>query len=156
MDLKYDPAHEEREWFVQRVCWGLMALAVIAALVGFLGSGPISRKTSGGETLRVKYQRFGRYQAPAELKIYCRPEAGERFELSFDRAFIESSEIEEISPEPEKTRSEGDRYVYMFQKGEGGEHLVTFRIKGERFGKQTAKVMLNGTQSVNIQTFYWP
>ena len=158
LDLHYDPAHEEREWIVQRIGWGLMALIAIAALMGLLGPGPLSRKTAGkvGDRLHVEYQRFGRHQAPSQLKVYCRPEGEEHFELSLERRFIEASEIKAISPEPEEARTEGDRYVYRFKRGEGEEHLVTFRIHGEQFGKASSKVTLDRGASVNIQIFYWP
>ena len=158
LDLKYDPAHEEREWITQRIGWTLMALLALAALIGLLGPGPLSDKTEGkiGGPLRVEYQRFGRYQAPAELKIYCRPKGREHFELSFDRAFIQVSEIKEISPKPDETRTDGDRYVYQFRKGDAEEHLVTFRMHGEKFGKATSNLTLDGQESVHIQIFYWP
>jgi len=158
LDLQYDPAYEEREWKAQRIAWTLMGLAVIATLAGFLGVGPFSKKHAGkvGNALYVEYQRFGRYHAPTELKVFCRPERKEQFELSFDRAFIEATEIKEISPEPEETSTEGDRYVYRFRQGEGEEHLITFRIEAAQFGGARSKVTLDGKASVAIRLFYWP
>jgi hypothetical protein len=158
LELPFDPAHEEREWVVQRVGWVLMGLIVVAALLGLLGPGPLSKRHEGkvGDALYVEYQRFGRYQAPAELKVFCRPERREQFELTFDRNFIERSEIKEISPEPEETSAEGDRYTYRFKRGEGEEHLVTFRIEAGKFGRASSKITLDQSKSVNIRLFYWP
>ena len=158
LDLDYDPAHEEREWIVQRIGWALMALAAIAALIGLLGPGPLSKKREGkaGDALYVEYHRFARYQAPADLKIFCRPEGQDEFQLSFDRSFIEGAEVKEISPEPEESRTEGARYAYKFKRGKGEEHLVTFRIEGGKFGRASSKVTLDGKQTVNIRLFLWP
>jgi hypothetical protein len=158
LDLQYDPAYEEREWIAQRIGWAFMGSIAIAGLIGLLGHGPLSKKTEGkiGDRLHVKYQRFARYQAPSEVKVYCRPGGKEQFEIGFERGFIERSEIKEISPEPEETRSDGEQYVYRFKRGEGEEHLVTFRMEGNQFGKASSKVTLDGGASVKLQIFFWP
>jgi hypothetical protein len=158
LDLNYDPAHEEREWIVQRIGWGLMIATGGAALAGLLGPGPLSRREEGkvGEALYVEYQRFGRCQAPAELKIFCRPKGQKEFALSFDRPFIEGNEIIEISPEPLEASAKGDRYVYRFSGDEGQEQLVVFRLEAAKFGRARSKVTLDGTATVNLRFFYWP
>ena len=157
LEVEFDPEHEKREWIVQRFGWATMGILVIATLIGLLGSGPLSDATAGkpGDRLRIEYHRFGRYQAPGELRVYCRPD-GKDFELSFDRGFFEKSEVSEISPEPEEMRTEGDKYVYRFRSGEGEEHLVTFRFEAAQFGKAKSKVTLDRSEKREIQTFYWP
>lgn len=159
LDIDFDSAHEEREWVAQRVAWVLMFCAVIAGLVGLLGPGLLGETHQGkpGDPLYVEYQRFCRHQAPAELKVFCRPGGSRReFELALDRNFFESAGIEEISPEPVETRSDGDRYVFRFTRGAGNEHLVRIRFEPSAFGRRTTKLKLDESATVIIRFFYWP
>ena len=159
LEIDFDPAHEKREWIVQRISWAVMGVLVIATLIGLVGPGPLSKVKAGkpGDRLRIEFHRFGRYQAPAELRVYCRPEGkNQDFELSFDRAFLEGNEISEILPEPEETRTDGGKYVFQFRSGEAEEHLVTLRFKASQFGSAKSKVTLDGSESIEIQTFNWP
>jgi hypothetical protein len=158
LDLAYDPVHEEREWCVQRIGWALIGLAILAAIIGVLGPGPLSKKREGkmGAALFVEYQRFARYQAPGEFKVLCRPEGKEQFRLSLDRTFIEQTEIKEISPEPFETSAAGDTYVYFFKLGQGEEQLVTIRFESKRFGRVNSRVTLDEKETVEVRQFYWP
>ena len=158
LEVTYDPAHEEREWIVQRIGWAVMLLLAAAALAGLLGPGPLSDVAAGqiGSPLRVEYERFVRYQAPGELRFYCRPEGKDKFQLSFDRAFIEATEIKEISPEPLETSAHGEKYSYTFRRTGGEEQLVTFRIEGDQFGKTKTEVQLEEGAKVELRQFYWP
>ena len=158
LDLQYNPAREEREWIVQRIGWAGMGIAVITALMGLTGAGPLSKKHEGtiGGPIYVEYQCFARYQAASEIKVFCRPGAVEEFELTLERGFIDRVQMDEISPRPEEVRTLGDRYAYRFKRGEGDEHLVTFRMKGEKFGRASSRLTLDNKEGVEIRPFYWP
>lgn len=135
-----------------------MLVLAAAALAGLLGPGPLSDAHAGavGSPLRVEYERFVRSQAPGELRIYCRPEGNDRFQLSFDRAFIQHTEIKEITPEPLETSAHGKKYLYTFRRTDGEEQLVTFRIEGSQFGKMKTEVQLGDGAKVELRQFYWP
>lgn len=156
LNLQSDPTHEEREWIVQRVGWALMFLLILAVLGGGFGSGPLSEKAEGKEGFHVKYQRFGRYQAPAKIQFFCQLSPADHFALKLDRDFIEAIEITEISPEPEQVITEGKHYVYEFKQGDGDPHLVTFRLKAEKFGRSQSSVTLDNKATVQIRMFFWP
>ena len=158
IEVSYDPEHEEREWCVQRAGWVLMAVLALAALAGLLGPGPISHARAGasGSPLQVQYERFVRNQAPGDLKFYCRPQGKDQFQLSFGREFIEHTQIKEISPEPIETSTEGEKYVYRFQRSGGSEHLVTFRVEGSQFGRMETEVELDKVAKVQFKQFFWP
>lgn len=75
LQLHEDLAHERREWKLQRVGWALMALALLAAVLGLFGHGPLSETASASAdgALTVRHQRFERYQAPSEYDIGALP-----------------------------------------------------------------------------------
>lgn len=157
LEVGYDPKHEEREWRVHRAGWAIMALAAVAALAGLLGPGPLSNVRAGKESdvLYVEYQRFGRYQAPADFKIFCRPD-GEQFRISLDRGFIEHAEIKEISPEPLEVTLEPDAQNFVFKAAEQGRQLVTIRFESQQFGRSKAAISLDGKETLEIRQFFWP
>lgn len=158
LEVGYNPGHERREWRLQRIGWSGMALAAVAALAGLLGPGPLSNAQAGSEhsPLRAEYQRFGRYQAPAELRLFCRPPKAGEFEISIDRSFLESAEIQEISPEPKTWIAGGERAVLSFDAEGTGRQLVTLRFQSRTFGTRRCRIALNDANEIELQQFFWP
>ncbi|MBA2468120.1 MAG: hypothetical protein H0V37_01795 [Chloroflexia bacterium] len=117
LDLDQDLAFEERQWKIQRVGWVVMALIVVAALLGVFGSGPLSAATVGDDaTLALHYQRFVRHQGQGELVVRVAPnETVEgRVEFWLTTEFLGEIDLQGISPEPDEVRSAGDRQIFVF------------------------------------------
>ena len=103
LQMAPDLARERLEWRIQRIGWFAMIVVCGAALAGFLGQGPVSKKQFGkiGSNLYVEFEQYVRNRAPFTLKVYCRVEdSQERFTLSLDRNFIKDVEVKSIQPEP--------------------------------------------------------
>lgn len=66
---------QQREWKAQRAGWVLMALLLIAALLGLLGPGPLSWSTATAAEglVRVDYQRFAHTEADDLLTVTIAP-----------------------------------------------------------------------------------
>jgi hypothetical protein len=158
LQIQYDPAHERKEWFAQRVAWTLMALIVAAALAGLLGPGPLSNARAGnkGSKLSVECSRFARYQGPETLRIFCQPESGQEFRVSLDRSYVERIQIHGISPEPKETIARSEQYIYVFAREQEGEQLVLFDLHPNAFGRTETRIMLDNIESVTLTQFYWP
>lgn len=158
LEIEFSPEHERREFRVQRVAWALMGLAIVAALAGLFGPGPLSRAQAGetGGRLRAEFQRFARYQGPLELRIFCRPENAHEFRVSLDRSFFEHAEIREISPQPHETVSGSNYCTLAFTSEGGGEHLVTIRFESRKVGKRSYGLRLDGGHEIEVQQFFWP
>jgi len=158
LQLEPDLGHERTEWRVQRISWALLAVVCGAALAGFLGPGPAGKKQAGkiGSELYVEYDGYIRNRAPYSIKVYCRPEGGDQFTLSFDRALIERTEIRQIQPEPVETTAAGNKYEFHFNASVGPEQLVTFHFEPDSFGEISTAVSLNAKHSHNIKQFVWP
>ena len=59
LQLEEDASFRRRAWAVQRAGWALMALLLLGAILGLLGSGPLSTATADVPGLmRIEYQRF--------------------------------------------------------------------------------------------------
>jgi hypothetical protein len=43
LEIQEDLPFQRREWLVERVAWGVMALLIVAALLGLFGTGPDDR-----------------------------------------------------------------------------------------------------------------
>jgi hypothetical protein len=156
LELKYDPAHEEREWIAQRVTWAIMLLLCLAALCGLFGAGLLSHVQKGSirSPLYVEYDRAVRYRGPSELRVFVRPK-GDRFSLKFDRTYVASLQVEQITPEPIESFAAGSQYGYTF-KSSGDEQMILFRFESGGFGKTSSKLTLDESESVEIKQFSWP
>ena len=158
LQLEANLTHERIEWRVQRISWALLLVFCGAAVAGFLGPGPLGKKQAGkiGSELYIEYDRYIRNRAPYSIKVYSRPDTGDRFTLRLDRALIERTEIRQIQPEPVETTAAGDHYEFHFKASGGPEQLVTFHFEPDSFGALSTAVSLNAKHRHNIKQFVWP
>lgn len=66
---------QRRAWRVERIGWAVMALFVLAALLGATGrGGPLAQAeaTTPDGALRIRYERIQRFNAPSTLHIEAR------------------------------------------------------------------------------------
>jgi hypothetical protein len=158
LQMHSDPAHERREWFLQRLTWLLMLLIAIAALAGVLGDGPASNSHAGniGADLYAEYDRYLRHQSPLDLKVYCRPGLNKEFAISFDRSFLEQFEIQEIQPGPTSTALAGDKWLFKFNSSTDQQQLVLWRLAAKAVGKVENQISLDGKTSIQTGHFIFP
>lgn len=161
MQIEQDMEFERRDWVMQRVGWIVMLLMVVAALLGFLGQGPLTRLTAGGRggPLAVEYYRFDRVQSPADLKVSLMPGSDAEGEVRvwIERQYMESISVEQITPEPAETEVWPDRLVFTFKRGDAdGEAAIIFRFRHEEFGSHDARVGIVGGPEVSFSQFVYP
>jgi hypothetical protein len=76
LELNQDLRFQRRMWAVQRIGWAVMALVVLAGLLGLFGPGPLSSATAGkeeGPLLVEGYERFVRFRIPTTLQVRLDP-----------------------------------------------------------------------------------
>jgi hypothetical protein len=112
LELGEDIQLERRQFVLQRIGWGLMAVFLVLALLGFFGSGPVSRAIarSEGGAITIEYDRFIRRESAAYVRARVRE--GERIRV--DRAYLEYADLERIDPQPLSARSEPSAIEYVF------------------------------------------
>ena len=158
LQISYDPKYEEREWLVQKICWILMALLALGGLLGLFGPGRLSETRAGskGSRLQVKYDKFARYQGPAELEVTCRPEGKESFRLTLNQSYLAETELKEIIPEPVETISAGEKIHCVFKRTGEKEETVILRYESQNIGRIQGELSLDEKETVLIHQFMWP
>jgi hypothetical protein len=161
LEIGEDIAHQETMWKVERAGWILMALLLIAALLGLLGPGPLSNATASdpGSLIRVEYERFVRHQAPVELRIHLGSASVHdgRVRLWLNREFITRAQIERIDPEPERTELDSHRFVYVLdtpKMEESSQAIIHFKPAG--FGLTRVQLGLVGGPEVEFKQWVYP
>jgi hypothetical protein len=160
IEINDDLSHHKKVWVMERTAWGIMALTLAAALVGLLGPGPLSsakaRSIDGG--LSVTYERFARYHAPTQLKVFVGNAAVRdgRVKLSLNRAFVEKCELERIDPEAERVELESDRLTYVFRVSLPSAAPIVFRFKPDSFGPVPVQVGMEGGETLQFTSFVYP
>lgn len=158
-ELHEDLRHQRREWRVERVGWALMALLLIAALLGLLGYGPLShtRARSDDGRLTVAYDRFQRSSALSRYEIEAAPSlvAGDRLRLQFDRHLIDALEIEAVEPQPESVSAGERRTTYEFAAEPGGQpQRIVIYYRPSTFGRLSGGVTAGGAALALDQLVY--
>lgn len=138
-----------------------MALTTLAALLGLLGRGPLSRTTVGAESepLSVEYNRFGRFQSPTTLRLNLGSDAARKglVRVWLDRDYLENVQIQQITPEPQRVEAGSERLIYVFQLSELNQRTaVTFYLQLEHIGFLPGQVGLVEGQTLNFNQFIYP
>ena len=60
LQIDEDMDFQHKEWIAERWGWRIMALVLLAGLLGLFGQGPLSDKTVQSGSLLVQYGRFER------------------------------------------------------------------------------------------------
>lgn len=158
LNLSAGQRFHRREWIVQRVGWGAMILVVVAAVLGLLGPGPLSRVSVGDEqSLLVEYQRFGRLETTDELRIRVAGAAASGdLRIWIDRQLLERGQILQIVPQPRQTRSEADRIVFEFDAAEEKPVVVRVSVRPDHPGRVSGRIGVEGGASVSLSQFTYP
>lgn len=153
MEINGDIEFQRRVWFVQRVGWFAIVILTIAAILGFFGNGWLSRASAQGGGLRIEYERFARYQTPTKLRLLL-SDAGETTQVEFSRRYLDSVQVEQITPEPNAVESIGEWLIYRFSGPR--TDAVTFHLTPDEFGNLSGSVKISGGNPVVFNQFVYP
>lgn len=152
--------HHRAAWRVERVGWAVMALALLGALLGVFGDGPLSQVSDGSSTsLKVEYDRFQRSSAPQMYRFTAHPSVVRQgsLDLRFDQSLIEDMELDSVVPEPASVRAAAGYTHYTFNAEAGKEPLqITFRFRPATFGHRLGTVTAEGVSPVTIDHYIYP
>ncbi|MGE0468283.1 MAG: hypothetical protein AB7L09_04385 [Nitrospira sp.] len=159
LEINQDLPFQRRMWKAERIGWSAMAMLLTGGVLGLFGNGPLSWTTASDQSLIVEYQRFGRNQAPLQLRIHLPAGLGKDDSVSFqlDRAFVADVQITRITPKPdaEQPISDGIRFLWSSNVGEGAI-LVTVSYQPEHIGFLTARISVGDAASVSMRQFVYP
>lgn len=161
LEVYEDLPFQERSWKIQRFGWILMGLAVMGALLGLFGPGPLSSASQGrqGGPLRLEYNRFERFQSPATLHIHLKPgvekEGAVRVWINHD--YLKGVQIRGITPEPDEVEGGPDRLTYLFRVEKSGPPKeITFHLETEQFGLLPGRIGLNTGEELAFRQWIYP
>ena len=161
LEISQDLEMQQRIWKMQRIGWGVMALVMLCIMLGLTGRGPLSQATAGasGAPLRVEYERFGRHEAPMELKVHLAPGVARDGKacIWFSRDYIEALAIEQVSPEQTEMKVHPDRHVLEFVLPESQRAAkIVLKARPQKIGSIIGRVGIEDGQSLSFGHFIYP
>lgn len=120
---------QERFWRVERFAWIVFAVLLVAALLGFTGSGGVfSRSTAHLEGGSIEHPRVARWKSADEMMVTFAAGAAQR-RLHLSPAFSDALQVEAIQPEPQSSAAGGDGAVLTFatDPAEAARVIIHFR-----------------------------
>jgi hypothetical protein len=153
------PFHH-RQWFFQRVGWGIAFLVLILAVFGLFGDGPLSHVHAGSPQLRVEYDRFIRRDNPAPLHIEAQPTSGEQVSLAFSASYLQGFRLDSVLPYPEHTYSTATDVVLVFRTTSPGKPVrITILQSAIDPGSMHGQLQLLGAAAgteIKLDQFVYP
>jgi hypothetical protein len=161
LQLDQDLEFERRTWTIERLGWVVLAMVGLAALIGLLGPGPLSKTIAGeeGGALWLEYSRFGRLKAPLTLRLHLGPKAGQHgsVRLWLSREYLEGVKVESVTPPPVHVEAGPEQLTYVFAISElTHSTAVSLSLKAEQIGRQQGCVGLMNGPTVCFRQFIYP
>ena len=161
LQVSEDMELQRRTWAVERVGWIIMALVVLAALLGLFSTGPLSSATARDPAglVSIEYDRFARYVAPSTLRVdfSAAAAAGDRISLRMNRDLAEAIRIEQIQPQPEQAKATADGMNFVFNlAGPGQPGRVYFALRPETIGLLRGELGVAGQPPARLAQFVYP
>jgi len=155
VDLESNLTFYKNEWRIQRIGWVLVALLLVLALAGLFGNGPLSRAHADGAAGRIEYERFTRYGLSTALVVTPAGTAQGVDRIGISAAYLETLEVESITPEPAAVKMSGHSIVYEFASAAPGASIA-FHVHPQRLWRHTAEVTINGGAPLAISQLTYP
>jgi hypothetical protein len=159
LDLDQDLGFERRSGRIQRVGWATIAALIAAALLGLFGTGVLSRTVVTSGPLQLAYDRFGRVNAPGTMDVDLPGRVGVdgSVMLWLDRAFVDRTRIESVTPQPTLQTWGPDRLVFMFPAGASSERFrVNLRITPQHVGLVQSRLGSHDGSALRFWLFIYP
>lgn len=149
----------EKGWFTTTVIAVIvMAVAVLAALTGALGGGPLAEAKAEipGAAVQARYERFVRTQTPSRLDIAFTGDLGRaEADVHLDKAFLATRDIKDMLPRPDATRVDADGVTYVFALGPAHRGQVSVWLMPNTAGPAAGTIAVNG-HGTAIHQFIFP
>lgn len=159
-EIEEEPRFHHTSWRVQRVAWSILALVLLAALLGALGrGGPLaSAQVRGPAGVTVEHERFPHYGAPSTLRVRLPADAARSGEvrLRVDRRYIHGMRIESVTPPPARVEAGADELVYVFATGTARPTEIVFRLHMDTIGRVSGAFALDTGAPVRFTQFVLP
>lgn len=159
-EIEEEPRFHHASWRTQRIAWSMLALVLLAALLGALGrGGPLARgQASGGpDGITIEHERFPHYSAPSTLRVRVPPGVARNGELRLraDRHYLDGVRVESLTPLPVRVEARENEFVYVFAVGVAATDIV-LRLHMDRIGRISGSFALDDRAPVRFSQFVFP
>jgi hypothetical protein len=148
------------QFIAERAGWVVMALVLLWALLGGFGEGWLSEQETWNQsqTLRASYERYGRRDAPHELKLLFEPKSNsDQLLLHVNREFVESVRIDRVTPRYDSMIVEADGVILVFQRAAAeGNYSVIIEYKPRHVGSLHASMHPGDRAPITLNQFVYP
>lgn len=161
LEINQDLDVQRITWTLQRIGWSGMALMVLAALSGVFGSGPLTRTevADDQQTVRLLYDRFGRYEGESVLQLVLTPETTKthRVTVQIERTYWTSHAVEQIIPDPLISSIGIDGFLYTFEtNAPSTPAVIVFRLRPKCLGALDGRIRVNDAGPLQFHQFIFP
>ncbi len=161
LQIERDLPYQRREWVIERIGWAGLLIIILAALVGLLGRGPISRTTqvNADQTVRLGYARFARYGERCPLRLEIVEDAAKRNEITvtINQEYLNGLKLVRVSPSPIREEPSFDTQVFVFSSaGSSGPITITFDVEPEKLGLRSGEITVAGRPKLSFTQYVYP
>ena len=159
LQVREDMPFQRKQWFIQRCGWILVALFVLAGVLGVFGGGPLSRSVKEEGGLRVEYERFLRAHAPTRLVIVADNghAADGSLKLWLGQDLLRRVQIDHIMPAPRSAQAGGDGVLLTFLADKDAETArVDFFLQPRDMGRFEGTFGIVDGPRITISGFSFP
>lgn len=143
----------KKEWPALRVAWVLLALFVLAGLLGLFGGGYISDRNIETPVGRIEYERFLRHSTASRVMIESDRPLNDS-SVYINRSYLKQVRIDQISPRPVSAELIGNKVRFKFASASSGP-IILHIIPYQGSGSQTLEVGWGGENVVLHQFIYF-
>lgn len=152
--------HHRAAWRVERIAWAVMALLLLATLLGAFGGGPLSHARSSAPSVELEYERLMSAAAPTEYRLQVQPALAVdgRVPVRIDQALVELMQLQSIVPEPEAVAAGPGYTEFVFRVDPGLRRPaeIAFQFQPATFGRFRGQLLVAGREALPVSHIVYP
>jgi hypothetical protein len=156
IEIAEDDAFQQRAWRVQRIAWWIVAVIIVAALLGLTGNGPASRAPAATDAGELRYQRLMRRDAGTEWHFRGVPAQDGMLRIALSAALLRDLGIESIAPLPSRVDSRAERITYLIAARPGVPVDVVLHVKPFSAGALRGEIAVNDAAPARVSALVLP
>lgn len=158
-EVDEDKAFQRRDWSFERAGWVVIALVVLAAVLGLMGHGPLSgaEATTPDGAMRVEYARFERHGAPSSIILHIARRVASDTTVTFflSREYLGGVRLERTVPETVQGVAVNQVLFTVPLVAASDTAHVTLTFIPETIGRRWLKCG-TGSSQLNVAQFVYP
>lgn len=130
----------QKEQWVQKVFMVGMGIFLILGLLGFFGSGYLSKKVFSADNFDIEYHQFTREETTTSLLIHLKgsTNTADTTTVSINEDYYRDVRIEQVVPDPASVEIRASNIYFTFNTTDTG--TILFYLKPERLGTKTLEI----------------